>query len=178
MSNKKYRILGLFSDFEEAFLAINDIKLNKVPGVTVDDVRLMSPIEHPEIEEILGERPAHVPKFTLAGACFGITFGFLFLASAQANFLVQPQGGKPVVPLPSNIVLTYEMLILFGVIFTVISFLLLSGLIGGKKERLYSEKVGVDQIGVILELDDHTYEPTKALFKQHKVLEIREEVIK
>lgn len=174
---KKHRILGLFSDFDEAFRVINDIKQHKVPGVSVDDVRLMSPIEHPEIEEILGERPAHVPKFTLAGAIFGITFGFTFLASAQANFLVQPQGGKPVVPLPSNIVLTYEMLILFGVLFTVISFLVLSGLLFGKKEKLYSEKIGVDQIGVALELDEETYEPIKALFRQHKVLEIREEVI-
>lgn len=175
---KKYRVLGLFSDFEEAFAAIADIRQYKVPGVSVDDVRLMSPIEHPEIEEVLGERPAHVPKFTLAGAIFGITFGFLFLASAQANFLVQPQGGKPVVPLPSNIVLTYEMLILFGVIFTVISFLLLSGLLFGKKEKLYSEKIAVDQIGIIMELDEDTFEPLKALFRQHKVLEIREEVIK
>ena len=175
---KKYRILGLFSDFEEAFAAIADIRQYKVPGVSVDDVRLMSPIEHPEIEEVLGGRPAHVPKFTLAGAIFGITFGFLFLASAQANFLVQPQGGKPVVPLPSNIVLTYEMLILFGVIFTVISFLVLSGLLFGKKEKLYSEKIAVDQIGIIMELDEDTFEPMKALFRQHKVLEIREEVIK
>ncbi len=175
---KKYRVLGLFSDFEEAFAAIADIRQYKVPGVSVDDVRLMSPIEHPEIEEVLGERPAHVPKFTLAGAIFGITFGFLFLASAQANFLVQPQGGKPVVPLPSNIVLTYEMLILFGVIFTVISFLTLSGLLFGKKEKLYSEKIAVDQIGIIMELDEDTFEPLKALFRQHKVLEIREEVIK
>lgn len=178
MSKKKYRILGLFSNFEEAFLAIEDIKKHKVPGVSVDDVRLMSPIEHPEIEEILGDRPAHVPKFTLAGAIFGITFGFTFLATAQANFLVQPQGGKPVVPIPSNIVLTYEMLILFGVIFTVVSFLILSGLLFGKKEKLYSEKVAIDQIGVILELAEDTYEPTKTLFRQHKVLEIREEVIK
>ncbi|MBI2779993.1 MAG: DUF3341 domain-containing protein [Gammaproteobacteria bacterium] len=175
---KKYRVLGLFSDFEEAFAAIADIRQYKVPGVSVDDVRLMSPIEHPEIEEVLGDRPAHVPKFTLAGAIFGITFGFLFLASAQANFLVQPQGGKPVVPLPSNIVLTYEMLILFGVLFTVISFLLLSGLLFGKKEKLYSEKIAVDQIGIIMELDEDTFEPLKALFRQHKVLEIREEVIK
>lgn len=175
---KKYRVLGLFSDFEEAFAAIADIRQYKVPGVSVDDVRLMSPIEHPEIEEVLGDRPAHVPKFTLAGAIFGITFGFLFLASAQANFLVQPQGGKPVVPLPSNIVLTYEMLILFGVIFTVISFLVLSGLLFGKKEKLYSEKIAVDQIGIIMELDEDTFEPMKALFRQHKVLEIREEVVK
>lgn len=171
----KHRIMGLFSDFDQAFEVITDIRAHKIPGVSVDDVTLKSPIEHPEIEEVLGERPAHVPKFTLAGALFGATFGFLFLASAQANFLVQPQGGKPVVPLPSNIVLTYEILILFGVAFTVVSFLVLAGM-GRKRDTLYSEMVSLDQVGILLEVDESKAQALKDLFKQHKVVEIREEV--
>ncbi|NOY62599.1 MAG: DUF3341 domain-containing protein [Gammaproteobacteria bacterium] len=171
----KCRIMGLFSDFEEAFCAISDIKEGKLSGVSIDDVTLKSPIEHPEIEEVLGERSAPVPYFTLAGAIFGITFGFTFLSSAQANFLVQPQGGKPVVPLPSNIVLTYEMMILFAVLFTVTS-LMVCGRFMTKRSSLYSEKVCIDQIGVIVEMDEADLESTKELFKKHKVLEIREEV--
>ena len=111
----KHCVMGLFSDFDEAFAAIADIRDTKVPGVSVDDITLKSPIEHPEIEEVLGERPVHIQKVTLFGALFGVTFGFFFLAGAQATFLVQPQGGKPVVPLPSNFVLMYEMLIFFAV---------------------------------------------------------------
>lgn len=172
----KRRVLGLFSDFDEAFNAINDIKQGAVAGVTVDDVTLESPIEHPEIEEVLGERPSRVPWFTIAGACFGLTFGFTFLASAQANFLVQPQGGKPVIPLPSNFVLTYEMLILFGVLFTVVGFLISSGLMR-RKSKIYSEQIGVDQVAIILDLEEQQVEPVKALFGKHGVLEIREEVI-
>jgi len=169
--------MGLFSDFEQAFAAIADIRANKIPGVSVDDVTLKSPIEHPEIEEVLGERPAHVPKFTLMGASFGLTFGFLFLASAQATFLVQPQGGKPVIPLPSNLVLTYEMLILFGVLFTVISFLIGAGMFR-KRDTLYSESVSLDQVGVLLEVEDRNAQALKSLFQQHKVVEIREEVVR
>src|SRR3990170_8791248 len=120
----KHRIMGLFSDFDEAFNAIAELRDRRVPGVGVDDVTLISPIEHPEIEEVLGERPSYVPKFALCGALFGTVFGFLFLSSAQATFLVQPQGGKPVVALPNNIVLTYEMLILFGVLFTLAGFII------------------------------------------------------
>ena len=175
---KKYSVMGLFSDFEEVFCALEDIKKNKVPGVTVDDVRLMSPIEHPEIDEVLGERPSHVRRVTLCGSLFGLIGGFYFLVTSQSDFLVQPQGGKPVVPIPSNIVLTYEMFILFSVIATVLGFLVLSGLLFGKREKLYSEKVGVDQIAIVLDLNEETYEPIKALFRQHKVLEIREEVSK
>jgi hypothetical protein len=169
--------MGLFSDFEQAFAAIADIRANKLPGVSVDDVTLKSPIEHPEIEEVLGERTSHVPKFTLMGAVFGITFGFLFLASAQATFLVQPQGGKPVVPLPSNLVLTYEMLILFGVLFTLVSFLLSARMLR-KRDTLYSEMVSLDQVGVLLEVDEKNAQALKSLFQQHKAVEIREEVVR
>lgn len=174
---KRVHIMGLFSNFEEAFAAISDIRDHKVPGVSVDDVTLKSPIEHPEIEEVLGDRGSPVPKFTLFGALFGIIFGFLFLASAQATFLVQPQGGKAVVPLPSNIVLTYEMLILFGVLFTVAGFLISARMLT-KRHPLYSEKVSLDQIGILLELDEKNVNPMKDLFKSHKVLEVREEVAK
>ncbi len=171
----KHRVLGLFSDFDQAFAAVADIRDYKVPGISVDAVSLRSPIEHPEVEEVLGERSAPVPKFTLAGALFGITFGFLFLTSAQATFLVQPQGGKAVVPLPSNIVLTYEMLILFGVLFTLTGFLICSGLLR-KRDTLYSEKVSLDQVGVLVEVDERQVQPLKDLFQRHNVVEIRDEV--
>jgi len=173
----KHRIMGLFSDFEQAFAAIADIRANKIPGVTVDDVTLKSPIEHPEVEEVLGERPAHVPKFTLMGASFGITFGFLFLASAQATFLVQPQGGKPVVPLPTNFVLTYEMLILFSVLFTVISFLVGARMFR-RRDTFYSEMVSLDQVGVLLVVDEKNTQAVKSLFEQHKVVDFRQEVVR
>jgi hypothetical protein len=172
---KKYHLLGLFSNFDEAFAAISDIRHYKIPGVSVDDVTLISPIEHPEIEEILGDRGSNVPKFTLGGAIFGMSFGFMFLASAQANFFVQPQGGKAVIPIPSNIVLSYEMLILFGVLSTLMGFLIGARLLR-KRKPLYSENVSIDQVGIEMEVEEKYIEPIKELFRQHQVLEIRDEV--
>lgn len=173
---KNNRLMGLFSDFEEAHDAVASIRRNAVPGLTVDEVFMESPIEHPEVEEVLGDRPVHIQKFTLFGAIFGLTFGFLFLAGAQATFLVQPQGGKPVIPLPSNFVLMYEMLIFFAVWMTFFAFLFMSGLFK-KRSGIYSEKISLDQIAIIVEVDEANVEPVKELFQKHKVLEIREEVI-
>jgi len=177
MPMKKYRLKGVFSDFEEAFDAISDIRYYRVPGVSVDDVTVISPIEHPEIEEVLGERTSPVPKFTLIGALFGMIFGFLFLASAQANFLVQPQGGKPVVPIPSNLVLTYEMLILFGVLFTLTGFMINARMMR-KRSGIYSEAVSLDKVAIEVEVGEFGVEPVRELFKKHKALEIRDEVFK
>lgn len=171
----RLKMMGMFSDFVEAHNAIADIRRNEVPGVTVDDITMKSPIEHPEVEEVLGERPVHIQKFSLFGALFGLTFGFVFLAAAQATFLVQPQGGKPVIPLPSNFVLMYEMLIFFGVWMTFFSFIFLSGLFK-KRNALYSEKISLDQVAIIAEIDESSVERMEELFKKHKVLEIREEV--
>jgi len=172
---KKCRILGLFGNFDDAFAAIEDFKKKKVDGITVDDVTFLSPIEHPDIDDVLGPRPSVIPKVTLCGAAFGITFGFLFLASAQSNFLIQPQGGKPIVPLPSNIVLTYEMMILFSVLFTVVAFLITTRLFR-KRKSLYSEKVGIDQVAIEFEVDEKYIDPIKAVFKDNHAVEVREEV--
>ena len=170
----KYHTFTLFSDFDQAFAALADIRVHKIPGISIDDVTIQSPIEHPEIEEVLGDRPVHVQKFTFFGAVFGLTFGFLFLASAQASFLAQPQGGKPVIPLPSNFVLMYEMLIFFGVWTTVFAFIFLAGLVR-KRGPIYSEHVNVDQIAIIIDVDEQNVAPLKKLFAQHKSLEFREE---
>jgi hypothetical protein len=171
---KKRRMLALFSNFDDAFGAIGDIKQYKVPGVSVDDVTVISPIEHPRLDEVLGGRPCHVPKFTLVGAICGIVFGFLFLATSQASFMVQPQGGKPVIPIPSNLVLTYEMMIMGAVLFTLAG-LLIGGRLIRRRRGMYSEKVTLDQVGVEMELEEKYIEPVKTLFNEHMVVEIREE---
>ena len=173
---KTKRVLGLFGDFDEAFEVIADIRRYKVPGLTVDDVTLKSPIEHPEIEDVLGERPSNVPKFAFWGSLFGLVFGFIFLASAQANFLAQPSGGKPIITIPSNIVLAYEMMILFGVLSTLVGFIIGAKLMR-KRDGLYDTAITVDQIGIVIEVADEQEQPLKDLFTKHNVIEVHEETL-
>jgi len=86
---KTKRLLGLFGDFDEAFEVIADISRYKVPGLTVDDVTLKSPIEHPEIEDVLGERPSNVPKFAFWGGLFGLVVR-LFVPRQRSSQLLGP----------------------------------------------------------------------------------------
>lgn len=171
---KTKRLLGLFGDFDEAFEVIADIRRYQVPGLTVDDITLKSPIEHPEIEDVLGERPTNIPKWAFGGGLFGLVFGFFFLAGAQANFLAQPQGGKAVITIPSNIVLAYEMMILFGVLATLVGFILGAKLMRRGK-GLYDAAISVDQIGIVIEVTDSQDQAMKDLFAKHNVIEVREE---
>lgn len=173
---KTRRVLGLFGDFDEAFEVIAGIRRYMVPGLTVDDVTLKSPIEHPEIEDILGERPTDIPKWAFWGGLFGLVFGFFFLAGAQANFLVQPQGGKPVITIPSNVVLAYEMMILFGVLSTLVGFIIGARLMR-RASGLYDAAISVDQIGIVIEVTDDQMQPLRDLFARHNVIEVREEAL-
>lgn len=167
-------LLALFNDFEEAEAAIVELRSAKIGGFNIDDMIVKSPIEHPEVEEFIGDKPVYVQWFTLVGALLGGITAFLLISGAQANFYSQLKGGKPIVPLPPNFVLTYEMFILGGVFITVLGFLVCAGL-PARRSPLYSAKVSEDQIGILVKTDESGAAAMRALFSKHKALEIQEE---
>jgi hypothetical protein len=170
----KRHLLALFNDFDEAVAAIGELRAANIKGFDMDDLILKSPIEHPEVEAVLGDKPVNVQWFTLIGACMGGLLAFFLVASAQANFFSQIKGGKPIVPLPPDFVLTYEMFILGGVFITVLGFLICAGL-PAKRSSLYSAKVSEDQIGILVKGDELALAAFKTIFIKHKALEIQEE---
>ena len=167
-------ILALFSNFEDAEAVIYELRAANINGFNFDDLTLKSPIEHHEVEEVLGQRPAKVQWFTLGGALMGGLLGFSLISGAQANFYAQLKGGKPIVPLPPNFVLTYEMFILGGVFISILGFLICAGL-PAKRSPLYSAKVSEDQIGILVKAEDVAMEKIKKVFLDHEALEIQEE---
>jgi len=169
-------LLALFNDFDEAEAAIVELRAANIKGFNIDDdMILKSPIEHPEVERVLGDKPIYVQWFTLIGASLGGLLAFTGISSAQANFYMQMKGGKPIVPLPPNFVLTYEMFILGGVYITILGFLICAGL-PARRSPLYSAKVSEDQIGILVKGDESVVAALKAVFTKHKALEIQEEV--
>ncbi len=171
------RILGLFNDFDAASAAILEVREADILGLNFDDVTIKSPIEHPDVEAVLGDRPVPVQKYTLIGSILGGTLSFFLISSAQGNFFQQLKGGKPIIPLPPNFVLTYEMLILGGVYITVLGFLIAAGLPARVKSSIYTSMISEDQIGVLVKGSAHSIEEVKKIFQKHSVLDIQEEVV-
>ncbi len=168
-------LLALFNNFEEAELAVKELRNANIKGFNSDDDMIVkSPIEHPEVEEFLGDKPVYVQFFTLGGALMGGLLGFFLISGAQANFYSQLKGGKPIVPFPPNFVLTYEMFILGGVFISVLGFLICAGL-PARRSPLYSAKVSEDQIGILVKADESAADALKAIFTRHQALEIQEE---
>lgn len=170
----QHHILALFNNFEDAEAAIYELRAADIKGFNFDDLTLKSPIEHHEVEDILGPRSANVQWFTLGGSILGGLLGFFLISGAQANFFSQMKGGKPIVPLPANFVLTYEMFILGGVFISVLGFLVCAGL-PAKRSPLYSAKVSEDQIGVLIKADASAMAKIKQVFLNHEAMEIQEE---
>ena len=169
---KRYSLLGLFNNFDEAREAIIELKVMDLRVGGVEEMRMKSPIPHPELEEVIGARPIYVQRFTFVGAVLGALAGFLLTAAlAQSMFTVQPQGGKPVIPIPANLIIMYELTILFGVWFTIIGFLF-GARLPRKRSRLYSRKVGEDQVGILVEVLESHYERVRELLWRHKALEV------
>jgi len=172
------RILGLFDDFDQASAALHELRNANLPHLDWNDVTIKSPIEHPDVESVLGVRPIPIRKYTLVGALLGGSLGFLGIATAQGNFFSQLKGGKPIIPLPPDFVLTYEMLILGGVYITVLGFLIAAGLPTRMKSELYNTAVSEDQIGVMVKSNAHCIAEVRKIFEKHRVLSIQEEVVK
>ena len=170
----QHHILALYNNFDEAEAVIAELRAAKIKGFDFDNLTLKSPIEHHEVEEVLGDRPINVQWFTLVGATLGALFGFFLISGAQGNFYAQLKGGKPIVPLPPNFVLTYEMFILGGVFITVLGFLVCAGL-PAKRSPLYSAKVSEDQVGILVKADASAVATIKEVFTKHRALEIQEE---
>src|ERR1700690_2710603 len=171
--SKKSHPLALFNDFEEAARAIADLRESSIKGFKMRDVTLKSPIDHPECAAELGPRPVYIQLFTLMGAVLGSSLGFLAISSAQANFLRQPRGGFPLVPIPPNLVITYELFILGAVFFTIIACYVVFAL-HSVKTSLYSADISVDQIGILVKADPAAIPGIRAIFSTHHALEIKE----
>ena len=169
----KSHILALFNDFEEAARAIADLRQSSIKGFKMRDVTLKSPIDHPECAAELGERPVYIQLFSLMGAVLGSSLGFLAISAAQANFLRQPRGWFPIVPVPPNMVITYELFILGAVFFTIIACYVVFAL-HHEKNVLYNAAISVDKIGILVKADPVAISGIKDIFNRHHALEISE----
>src|SRR5271165_87370 len=171
--SKKSHILALFNDFEEAAHAIAALRESRLKGFRMQDVTLKSPIDHPECAAELGDRPVYIQLFSLIGAVLGSSLGFLAISSAQSNFLRQPRGGFPIVPVPTNMVITYELFILGAVFFTIIACYVVFAL-HHDKDVLYSEEISVDKIGILVKAEPAAVAGIREIFTRYHALEISE----
>lgn len=137
---------GLFHDPDSALLAAGRLK---DAGFAMPE--LMSPVPLHGVDEVLGEKKSTIKHFTFFGALFGGIAGFV-LAAGTAVLYLHPTGGRPIIALPPFLIITYEMTILFGIVFTVLGFFV-SARLPAVRNRIYMPETAIDKFGVTVACD-------------------------
>ena len=137
-------VMGTFA-YEEDFLSAAE----NLTKSGFDQVSLLSPLPLEDAQKVLGLGKSPVRRFSLAGAIIGALSGFE-MAEGTALVFILPTGGRAVITIPPFLIITYEMTILFGVIFTLLGFHFVSGL-PAWRDKPYLPAANVDRFVVIVE---------------------------
>ena len=135
-------VLATFK-YEEDFLAGADL----VKTAGIGRISLMSPLPLEDAQEVLGLKASPVRRFSLAGAIFGALSGFA-MAVGTALVFILPTGGRAIIAVPPYLIITYEMTILLGVLFTLLGFFMVSRL-PAWRDRPYTPESNIDRFVVV-----------------------------
>ena len=159
--------IGLFVEPQRALTAA--VRLESA-GFAAPAV--MSPIPLEAADEVLGKKQSAIKRFTLFGAILGGMAGFT-LAAGTAVLYLHPTGGRPIIPFPPFLIITYEMTILFGILATVIGFLI-SARLPAMRERAYVPEASVDRFVVAVSCnDEECLERASGLLREAGAEEVR-----
>ena len=134
-------LIGLFHNPDAALSAAG-----KLISAGFDTPEIQSPVPIHGVEEVLGKKKSVIKRFTLLGGMTGAMSGFL-LAAGTAVLFPHPTGGRPIITFPPFLIITYEMTILFGILATVLGFLI-SARLPAIRERIYVPEAAVDRFAV------------------------------
>lgn len=137
-------VVGTFAHEDDFLAAARSLKSSGF-----DKISLLSPLPLEEAYEVLELGKSKVRGFSLAGALIGAASGFAMAAGTALVFIL-PTGGRPIIPLPPYLVITYEMTILLGVLFTLIGFHVVSGL-PAWSDAPYLPAANIDRFVVVVD---------------------------
>jgi hypothetical protein len=162
--------VGLFHDPHSALAAAGKLK---DAGLATPE--LMSPVPLHGVEEVLGEKKSVIKNFTFFGGLIGGISGFV-LAAGTAVLYLHPTGGRPIITFPPFLIITYEMTILFGIVFTVLGFFISAGL-PALRNRVYVPEAAVDKFAVTVACDNNEhFKRAEAILREAGAEQVREMV--
>ena len=116
---------GLMAEFDRAEPLIDAVKRAREDGFRSLDAFTPYPIE--ALTEALGIRDNRVPWLTLAGGVFGAASGYLLQVFTNLDYPLDI-GGRPLLAWQAFLLITFELTVLFAVLFSIVGMLLLNHL--------------------------------------------------
>ena len=165
-------ILGVYEDEDLLISALKKIRDEKIE---ISEVFTPYPIH--EVFKIM-KRKTRLPYATFLFSALGAIFTYLFLNWASVRSYPLIFGGKPLHSVPSFILISFVMMIFFGVLLSVIAFLIRSKLYPGKKVKIHDPRI-TDNAFVILidktpDMTSHEIKILISIFKEFGAVEVLE----
>jgi hypothetical protein len=151
-----HSVVGFFADFDALLDALKRAQDQHCGG----EIRTISPIPLPEVDDILDSKPSPVRRFTLAGGLLGFCVGWALTIGSVEHYPIIV-GGKPLVSLTPFGVIAYICTILFGSLFTVFGMLLNARLPRIQVGRGYDPRLTGNRFGLQVICQKEEIEPIK-----------------
>jgi hypothetical protein len=125
-TEKGASIYGMLAEFEDAHEVVSAARLTRDAGYRKIDAYSPFPVDG--LSEALGHTEWSVPKIMLAGGVAGMALGIGMLVYCSAIAYPLNIGGRPLVPWPSFVPITFEMTVLISALSGIVGMFMLNGL--------------------------------------------------
>jgi len=166
--------VGLLASFDYVDSAVNAIGELRAAGLK----KITAYMPYPEalIEEALGYDQSPVRVWALAGGLVGAATGFA-LASFTSMDWPLVTGGKPILSMPAYVIISFETMVLFGALSTVIGLFINSRLPYVKPMVVYDPEFSAGKFGVYVTVAADHLDRARGILKGQDPAEIREDPV-
>ena len=166
--------MGLLASFDYVDSAVNAIGELRAAGLKKITAYMPYPEHH--IEEALGYDQSPVRVWTLAGGLLGAAGGFAFTSFTSMDWPLVT-GGKPILSIPAYVIISFEMMVLFGALSTVIGLFINSRLPYVKPMVVYDPDFSAGKFGVYVTVALESLDQARGILTGQDPSELREDPV-
>ena len=141
--NGEVELVGAFTDEEQVVRCIGQLQAAQTR------FRVFSPIPSEHINKAIYQRSSFVRWFVLLGGITGIVTAFVMTIGTSLEWNLVT-GGKPIASLPPYMIIAFELMVLFGGISALASWVLLANLPTFEQLSGYRPRFSSDEFGLVV----------------------------
>jgi hypothetical protein len=164
-------LIGIF-DSEDAILQVTESARRR--GLKIVDV--FAPYAVHGLDRAMGLERSKLPWVCAALGLFGASFKVWFEYWTTASDWPINVGGKPWNSLPAFVPITFEVMVLFAGISTVLAFFGMNRLWPGRRAALLDPRVSNDRFALVLEEDNAAFDVDEIghFLREHQAIRVEE----
>jgi cytochrome c553 len=166
--------VGLLASFDYVDSAVNAI--GELRGAGLKKITAFMPYPEAQIEEALQYDQSPVRVWALAGGLLGAATGLALTVFTSMDWPLVT-GGKPILSIPAYVIITFEMMVLFGALSTVIGLFINSRLPYVKPMVVYDPEFSAGKFGVYVTVAADRLDRARGILKGQDPAEIREDPV-